>query len=61
MTELEKRAKLEAEIHTLKMMLVDVNLKLNPDLDITQYLNTIQSNVEAEKNRIINRTIRGEN
>lgn len=61
MEELEKRAKLEAEIHTLKMMLVDVNLKLNPDLDITQYLNTIQSNVEAEKNRIINRTIRGEN
>lgn len=61
MEELEKRAKLEAEIHTLKMLLVEVNLKLDPQLDITKYLSHIESNVEAEKNRIINRTIRGEN
>lgn len=61
MEEFEKRAQLEAEIHTLKMLLVDINLKLNPNMDITAYLNTIQSNVEAEKNRIINRTIREEN
>lgn len=60
MEEFEKKAEFEALKHTTFMALTDIAKKVNSSLDLTEYLNMLQENFEAEKNRIINRTIRGE-
>ncbi len=60
MEEFEKKAEFEALKHTTFMALTDIAQKVNPSLDLTEYLKMLQHNFEAEKNRIINRTIRGE-
>jgi len=60
MEELEKKAEFEALKHTTFMALTDIAKKINTSLDMVEYLNMLQHNFEAEKNRIINRTIRGE-
>lgn len=60
MEEFEKKAEFEALRHTTFMALTDIAQKVNPSLDLTEYLNMLQHNFEAEKNRLINRTIRGE-
>jgi len=61
MEEFEKKAEFEALKHTTFMALTDIAQKVNPSVDLTEYLNMLQNNFEAEKNRIINRTIKGEN
>ncbi len=60
MKELEKKAEFEALKHTTFMALTDIAKKINTSLDMAEYLNMLQHNFESEKNRIINRTIRGE-
>ncbi|GAA0883245.1 hypothetical protein GCM10009120_18420 [Sphingobacterium siyangense subsp. cladoniae] len=60
MEEIEKKAEFEALKHTTFMALTDIAKKVIPSLDMTEYLSMLQQNFEAEKNRIINRTIRGE-
>ena len=60
MEEFEKNAEFEALKHTTFMALTDIAQKVNPSVDLSEYLNMLQHNFESEKNRIINRTIRGE-
>lgn len=60
MEDFEKKAEFEALKHTTFMALTDIAKKVTPSVDLTEYLNMLQENFEAEKNRIINRTIRGE-
>lgn len=60
MEEIEKKAEFEALKHTTFMALTDIAKKVSPSLDMTEYISMLQQNFEAEKNRIINRTIRGE-
>lgn len=60
MEEIEKKAEFEALKHTTFMALTDIAKKINASLDMSEYLDMLQHNFEAEKNRIINRTIRGE-
>lgn len=60
MEEFEKKAEFEALKHTTFMALTDMAMKINPDLELIGYITMLQENFEAEKNRIINATIRGE-
>ena len=60
MKEFEEKAAFEALKNTTFMALTDIAQKVDPSVDLTEYLNMLQENFEAEKNRIINRTIRGE-
>lgn len=60
MDELQKKADQEAFRHTVFMALADLYNKLNPSVEIGEYLTQLQANKEAEKNRIINSFIRNE-
>lgn len=59
MENLENKSEFEALKHTTFMALTDIARKVDPAIDLTEYLNMLQKNFEAEKNRIINRTIKG--
>lgn len=61
MNEIEKKAEQEAFQHTVFMALADIYNRLNPSVDIGEYLTQLQANKEAEKNRIINSIILNEN
>jgi len=61
MNEIEKKAEQEAFQHTVFMALADIYNRLNPSVDIGEYLTQLQTNKEDEKNRIINSIIRNEN
>ncbi|MEI2274750.1 hypothetical protein OHD16_21565 [Sphingobacterium sp. ML3W] len=60
MEKFEKKAEFEALKHTTFMALTDIAKKVNPSLVMAEYLTMLQHNFETEKNRIANRTIRGE-
>ena len=60
MKELEEKAAFEALKHTTFLALTDLAMKVNPDLDLIEHIHMLQNNFDAEKNRIINKTIRGE-
>lgn len=57
--ELEQKAEREAHDHTVFMALADIYNRMNPEVSIGDYLEQLQKNKEAEKNRIINSIIRG--
>lgn len=58
MDQLIKKAEQEALQHTVFMALADIYNKLHPEVEIGDYLIQLQTNKEAEKNRIINSFIR---
>ena len=60
MNNLEKKADQEAFQHTVFMALADIYNRLNPSVEVGEYLMQLQANKEAEKNRIINSFIRNE-
>lgn len=60
MENLPLKAEQEAFQHTVFMALADIYHRLNPSVEIGEYLQQLQANKEAEKNRIINSFIRNE-
>lgn len=54
-------AEKEAFQHTVFMAIADIYNRLNPSVEIGEYLLQLQKNKEDEKNRILNSLIRGEN
>ena len=53
MTELEKKADQEATQHTVFMALAELAVKLDPNIEIQDYLNELIANKRAEKARIL--------
>ena len=60
MEDLKSKAEQEALQHTIFMALADIYNRLNPEVEIGEYLLQLQANKEAEKNRIINSLLRNE-
>lgn len=60
MEDLKIKADQEAFQHTVFMALADIYNRLNPSVEVGEYLMQLQANKEAEKNRIINSFIRNE-
>lgn len=52
--EFVKKAEKEAFEHTVFMALADIYSRLNPGVEVGEYLLQLQRNKEEEKNRIIN-------
>lgn len=57
--EFKNKADKEAFQHTVFMAISDIYNRLNPDVEVGEYLLQLQKNKEAEKNRIINDFLRG--
>ncbi len=60
MEDLKNKADQEAFQHTVFMAIADIYNRLNPSVEIGEYLLQLQANKEAEKNRIINSLLRKE-
>lgn len=60
MKDLQIKADHEAFQHTVFMALADIYNRLNPSVEVGEYLLELQANKEAEKNRIINSLLRKE-
>lgn len=60
MDKLIKKADQEAFQHTVFMALADIYNRLNPSVEVGEYLLQLKANKEAEKNRIINSLLRKE-
>lgn len=61
MDNFEQKAEKEAFQHTVFMAIADIYNRLNPSVEIGEYLHQLQKNKEDETNRILNSLIRGEN
>lgn len=60
MDKLIKKADQEAFQHTVFMALANIYNRLNPSVEVGEYLLQLHANKEAEKNRIINSLLRKE-